>query len=717
MKISIFKKVIIIGAIIVIISVNFNSIIISSISNDNFAYNKLEYSVAGYNVGTILYVGGNGPGNYTKIQDAINASSNGDTIFVFDDSSPYYENIMINKSITLIGENRNTTVMDGNGHGSVVYFLADLITISEFTISHSGKNAYDAGIFISSYSNSIHGNILTDNKYYGIYVDRSSNNLIFENSITNSDHCGIYLNNSCNNTTIFNNFISGHFSYGIYLSRSTNHTSIHNNTITNNRIGINVNGLSNDIYDNFFENEIGVYIYYSEDTIVVNNTFMQDGIIFSVAQTSLSKWNTHTIENNTLNGKPIRYYKNIDNSIIPNDTAQILLVNCTNFTIKNFNISYAYVSIQLGFCSYNQIFNNTLHDNGDAIELYCSLNNSITRNVIRNNKNSGISLTDSSHNTISGNIVTYSGFSIFLHGSSNNTNNTNNLVSDNTITHSSDGIYFLNADHNIVSGNSVENSTWSGIGLVLASNTTVCNNNISYTNGDGLIKAGIEIDSDNNLIFRNNIKRNSQGIYINGKNNSIQENTIENNTGTGISMYYFTCANNKIYHNNFINDYATNKGDNNTWDDGIGLGNYWSWYDGPDRDGNGIGDTPAELSGTGDVRDHYPLIFPYGEKPGVRIRAPENGFVYVRNLEILPFFTTLLLGNIKIKVSAANYICGINRVEFYIDNVLRKTDVSPPYDWVWRLSSHIKHRHTIKVIAYDNIGQNIIDDVVVLKFF
>jgi hypothetical protein len=34
--------------------------------------------------GNWLYVGGSGPGNYTKIQDAIDNASNGDTVFVFN---------------------------------------------------------------------------------------------------------------------------------------------------------------------------------------------------------------------------------------------------------------------------------------------------------------------------------------------------------------------------------------------------------------------------------------------------------------------------------------------------------------------------------------------------------------------------------------------------------------------------------------------------------
>jgi len=60
-----------------------------------------------------LYVGGRGPGNYTRIQDAINNASNGDKVFVYDESSPYYEKVKINKAIQLVGENQQTTVIDG----------------------------------------------------------------------------------------------------------------------------------------------------------------------------------------------------------------------------------------------------------------------------------------------------------------------------------------------------------------------------------------------------------------------------------------------------------------------------------------------------------------------------------------------------------------------------------------------------------------------------
>ena len=51
---------------------------------------------------TTLYVGGGGPGNYTTVQEAIDAANDGDTVYVF--GGTYYENVIVNKRLSLIGE-------------------------------------------------------------------------------------------------------------------------------------------------------------------------------------------------------------------------------------------------------------------------------------------------------------------------------------------------------------------------------------------------------------------------------------------------------------------------------------------------------------------------------------------------------------------------------------------------------------------------------------
>ena len=67
-------------------------------------------SLNSFKLGKTLYVGGNGLNNYSKIQDAIDNASDGDTVFVY--SGIYYELIDINKSIYLIGERFDPPVID-----------------------------------------------------------------------------------------------------------------------------------------------------------------------------------------------------------------------------------------------------------------------------------------------------------------------------------------------------------------------------------------------------------------------------------------------------------------------------------------------------------------------------------------------------------------------------------------------------------------------------
>ena len=100
----------------------FFSITIAIIIGFSFLFNgesgfDVKGSQANIENGNVWYVGGTGPNNYTTIQAAINDANTGDTIFVFNDSSPYKENIVIRKSVNLVGENRFSTVINGSGSG------------------------------------------------------------------------------------------------------------------------------------------------------------------------------------------------------------------------------------------------------------------------------------------------------------------------------------------------------------------------------------------------------------------------------------------------------------------------------------------------------------------------------------------------------------------------------------------------------------------------
>ena len=131
--------------------------------------------------GNILYVGGLGPNNYTRIQDAVDNATDGDTVFVYDDSSPYYENIVINTSISLRGEDANTTIIDGDAFGDVVKITSDSVNLSAFTVRH-GQN----GIFLEySHDCTITGNriLQTNDLGSGIILEQSHHNTIINNTV------------------------------------------------------------------------------------------------------------------------------------------------------------------------------------------------------------------------------------------------------------------------------------------------------------------------------------------------------------------------------------------------------------------------------------------------------------------------------------------------------------------------------------------------------
>jgi len=203
--------------------------------------------------GKTLYAGGSGPNNYTKIQDAIDDASDGDTVFVFNGT--YYENVVVNKSIDLIGEDKNTTIIDGNRY--VINITADEVTISGFTIQDytNGSHAY-IGIFIRSDHNIISGNILTGNVSHGIEMYQSESNIISNNIITRV-YDGIVLSFDERNNNISGNIIKD-CEAGIILVWYTNNNSIFGNTLTNNTWGIttamfNINGIisKNNISDSY----------------------------------------------------------------------------------------------------------------------------------------------------------------------------------------------------------------------------------------------------------------------------------------------------------------------------------------------------------------------------------------------------------------------------------------------------------------------------------
>jgi parallel beta-helix repeat protein len=98
----------------------------------------------------------------------------------------YYEHIFINKTLTLVGENSNFTIIDGNETDNVIHIMADHVTVENFAIRKSRLYYPYSGIFIDhSTDNIIINNNVTYN-YEGISLLSSSGNVICNNTISNN---------------------------------------------------------------------------------------------------------------------------------------------------------------------------------------------------------------------------------------------------------------------------------------------------------------------------------------------------------------------------------------------------------------------------------------------------------------------------------------------------------------------------------------------------
>jgi len=157
--------------------------------------------------GTILYVGGDGHGNYSSIQAAIDNASVYDTVFVYNDSSPYNENVKVDKPLSLIGEDRNTTIIKGNkGSRTVVFLGSDVgnVLVSGFTITEDS-----CGISIRENNNIIKGNKIVFNKRAIFLDDNTCNTEIINNFIIHNSEIGIWDDDNGATSSVIWNVIGG----------------------------------------------------------------------------------------------------------------------------------------------------------------------------------------------------------------------------------------------------------------------------------------------------------------------------------------------------------------------------------------------------------------------------------------------------------------------------------------------------------------------------
>ncbi|MBC7614835.1 MAG: nitrous oxide reductase family maturation protein NosD [Pedobacter sp.] len=300
--------------------------------------------------GNILEVGISKP--FKKIQSAIDAAKNGDTILV--EAGIYKEkNIIIQKSIVLKGI--NFPILDGENKYEIISIKAQYATIDGFKMQHSGRSeTRDIGAIMiyDSYKVTAINNILDDTNF-GIYVQNSKSCTIKNNSITAYGKNEVQSGNgiSCwksDSLIIIGNKIKGHRD-GIYFEFVTNSLVWRNISTKNIRYGIHFMFSHHDTYigNVFEENESGVAVMYTQHIRMYNNFF-------------LNNWG---------------------------DAAYgILLKDISDSDISGNYFSKNTVALHMEGCSRINLYKNTFSFNGWAVKIQASCdNNDFTKNNFSNN--------------------------------------------------------------------------------------------------------------------------------------------------------------------------------------------------------------------------------------------------------------------------------------------------------------------------------------------
>jgi parallel beta-helix repeat protein len=528
-------------------------------------------------------VAGSGSGNpaedFTSIQDAVDAASSGDTVYVY--AGTYNEQVTIEKTLTLEGENKDTTIVQGPAGGSGIWLKSVTgVTVKNFHVKGARWN-----IKVESSS----GNIITNNKasdssWFGIFLIYSSNNEIIKNTVTGNSY-GMYLRFSSNNNLLKENTATGN-SYGIRFYPNPSYNELDGNIISNNGEGIDM--------------------YFGTKNKLRNNVFTNNDYNFDVGASTPEQYDHDIDTSNTINGKPIYYWVGKTSGTISSSAGYVGVISCKNILVKDVTLTNNDQGLLLAYTTDSTVENVVVKNNWRGIISRYGGSNTIKKNTVSDNVEYGIYLDNSVDNNVLENTVTNHDTGIFPEYSDGNT------ISKNTVSGSPRGILMDYCESNTLSGNTLtgcgivtlgfEKEEWNthtidttntangkpvyywkdktsgkipnGAGQVILAN---CQNVVVKKQDVSYVSVGIAMgfssnceitenvasncvrgmyfqNSDSNTVSKNTCLYNQQGgIHIDVSNyNLITENTCSN--GDFLGIYTSTASSKNVIKDNTVSD-------------------------------------------------------------------------------------------------------------------------------------------------------------------
>jgi parallel beta-helix repeat protein len=324
--------------------------------------------------------------NYTTVQAAIDAPEtlHGHTIQV--GAGTYFEHVIVDKSIALIGVDATNTTIDASRNGTAVRVAADNVSIAGLTLQNSGHMGSESGILLANVTGSyICHTCVTHNKY-GVKLEWSTGNAVTGNSLLDNEEYGIHLASSSTNNTVSNNTLAGN-RFGIAVGAPYNH--ITDNTVTQSGRGIIITAAYTTLTDNTISQTTGDGILLigstSHHNLLLGNTLDANAGYGIRIQSS----SNNTLQHNTVTGSADGIF------IFTDANHNRLLANTVSANTRGIYLLYG--------STYNQLIANIAAHNAVGIQLTQGCTNSTLTDNIAFANTLGIGLKDACNNALIGN--------------------------------------------------------------------------------------------------------------------------------------------------------------------------------------------------------------------------------------------------------------------------------------------------------------------------
>jgi parallel beta-helix repeat protein len=303
--------------------------------------------------------------NYTSIQEAINAPETLDGHIIFAESGIYHEIININKSIKLIGQNRENTIIIGNKTNNTIVVSATNVTISKFTVKDGGEP----------------NRVVLPTPIYGVYVEYSANNFNFTENVLESNYVALYVRSDfcyISNNLIYNN------TFGLWLGSARNST-LRRNTFFNNwgdflppSDSLALKTLNLDT-SNIVDGKPIYYLTYETNSTINSTNFPNVGLLILTF--------SHNVTIRSLPTSVLFVYvtnSSIQNMTIENDLGILIYMSSWNLVKKNW-VQGCIVGISLQEGEKNTVIENTIEKCFYGIWLGSSVKNAFFHNNLIDN--------------------------------------------------------------------------------------------------------------------------------------------------------------------------------------------------------------------------------------------------------------------------------------------------------------------------------------------